>query len=240
MIGKRNSFESPSDRRGRRWHHDQEQGSPERSRNHGHGGHHGHRGHGRHGMQSSRKLSSADLQLILLAQLANCSSHGYELIKSLDDHSHGLYVPSPGMIYPALTYLEELGYAAVEMKGTKKRYSLTEAGRNHYEQNREDATRILSEMERIGAQMAQAQQAMENGQVQKSSNEVGSESLDSARQELRRALHKNEPYTTEEVKRVAEILSIAATEIRNLLGASSKTGGNSQKVSEPVILEQQA
>ncbi len=174
-------------------------------------------------MHSSRKLSSADLQLILLAQLANCSSHGYELIKSLDVHSHGLYVPSPGMIYPALTYLEELGYAAVEMEGTKKRYSLTEAGRNHFEQNREDATRILSEMERIGARIAQAQQAMESGQVQNSSNGVGSESLESARQELRRAQHKNEPYTAEEVKRVAEILSIAASEIRNLFGASSKT-----------------
>jgi DNA-binding PadR family transcriptional regulator len=67
------------------------------------------------------------------------------------------------MIYPALTYLEEIGFASVEMEGHKKRYSLTEAGRSHYGQNRDVAARILSEMERIGAQMAQARQAIESG-----------------------------------------------------------------------------
>jgi predicted O-methyltransferase YrrM len=66
------------------------------------------------------------------------------------------------MIYPALTYLEEIGLADVEMEGNKKRYRLTEAGRNHYAQNRDVAARILSDMERIGAQTAQARHAMEN------------------------------------------------------------------------------
>src|SRR5690242_15012317 len=136
MAGKRQGFFSREDDWGRRWHHDPEQDSFDRGRHRGHGGHHGHgetRGHGRHGLHSSRKLSASDLQIILLALLASRPAHGYELIKSLEDHSHGLYVPSPGMIYPALTYLEEIGFAFVEMEGNKKRYHLTEAGRNHYE-----------------------------------------------------------------------------------------------------------
>lgn len=162
MRDKRHDSLSSNDSREHRWHHGQEEGPFGRGRHHGHGGH---RGHGRHGLQSGRKLSASDLQLIILAQLATRPVHGYELIKLLEDHSHGLYIPSPGAIYPALTYLEEVGFATVEMDGTKKRYSLTEAGRSHYEQNRDAANRILKDMERIGAEMVQARQATESGLV---------------------------------------------------------------------------
>jgi DNA-binding PadR family transcriptional regulator len=226
MPGKRHTYFSPNHPWGHRWHHDPEQGSFDQGRHHGHGDHHGHgghRGYGRHGLHSSRKLCASDLQLILLALLANRPAHGYELIKALEDHSHGLYVPSPGMIYPALTYLDEIGFASVEMEGTKKRYSLTESGRNHYEQNRDGAARILSDMERIGAQMAQARQAMESGSVPEGS-EYGttSEELEATRRELKRAQHKKEPYTAEEAQRIAEILNRAAADIRRLLAASEE------------------
>jgi DNA-binding PadR family transcriptional regulator len=125
------------------------------------------------------------------------------------------------MIYPALTYLEEIGYASVEMEGTKKRYTLTEVGRNHYEQNREAAARILSDMERIGAQMAQARLAMESGLVpEESTNDATSDELENARRELRRAQRKEGPYTPGEARSVAEILNRAAADIRSLLAAS--------------------
>lgn len=220
MCGKRHGFRSSGRHGGHRWHHDPEQGPMHRGGHHGHGGHHGpggHRGYGRHGLHSGRKLSASDLQLILLALLADRPAHGYELIKALEDRSHGLYVPSPGMIYPALTYLEEIGYTSVEMEGTKKRYHLTDAGRNHYEQNRADATRILSDMERIGAEMAQARQMMESGLVSEG-NAYGTTSaeLEAARRELRSAQRKEGPYTAEEAQRVAEILNRAAVEIRRL------------------------
>lgn len=159
-----------------------------------------------------------------MALLANRHSHGYELIKALEDHSHGLYVPSPGMIYPALTYLEEIGYASVEMEGTKKRYSLTDPGRSHYERNREGAARILSEMERIGAEMARARQTME-GEPASGERENGStnEGLEAARRELRSALHKEGPYTAEQVRGVGEILNRAAAEIRRLLAGTEES-----------------
>ena len=207
----------------RRWHHDPDENFFERGRHHEHSEHHGHhgqRGQGRHGLHSGRKLSAADLQLILLALLANRPAHGYELIKALDDHSHGLYFPSPGAIYPALTYLEEIGYAWAEMEGNKKRYSLTETGQSHYTQNRETAARILSDMERIGAQMAQARQAVESGEVPANSEGETSEELENARRELRKAQHKKTPYTAEEARQIGEILNRAAGEIRRLLTAS--------------------
>src|SRR5579871_6237691 len=71
-------------------------------------------GGGRGGFGPGRKLSSADLQLLLLALLAEKPSHGYELIKALEERTTGYYSPSPGMVYPALTYLEEIGHASVE------------------------------------------------------------------------------------------------------------------------------
>ncbi|MES2909962.1 MAG: PadR family transcriptional regulator, partial [Pseudomonadota bacterium] len=86
------------------------------------------KGGGRGGMGPGRKLGSADLQLLILALLAEKPRHGYEIIKALDERSNGFYSPSPGMVYPALTYLEEIGYATVAAEGAKKLYSITETG----------------------------------------------------------------------------------------------------------------
>ena len=118
------------------------------------------------GFRRGRKLGSADLQLLLLHLLAEKPSHGYELIKGLEERSSGYYVPSPGMIYPALTYLEELGYARVEAEGAKKLYHPTEEGRRHLEQNREAVDSILVQLERIGRKMAQMRQAMAEGEAE--------------------------------------------------------------------------
>src|SRR5277367_6911114 len=112
------------------------------------GGRHGHgRGFGRFGFGGGsgmgpesfrgRKMGSVDLRLVLLTLLAERPSHGYELIKALEERSGGFYSPSPGMIYPALTWLEEVGYASVAADGAKKLYSITETGRAHLQENRE-------------------------------------------------------------------------------------------------------
>jgi len=61
-------------------------------------------------------LSAEDLQLIMLALLKDSPRHGYDIIKSLQEHSSGLYVPSPGVVYPALTYLEDAGLAVSETR----------------------------------------------------------------------------------------------------------------------------
>src|SRR5271168_1896492 len=87
------------------------------------------------GMRGSKMLASGDLQLVILALLSEKPRHGYELIKPGHEHSSGIYTPSPGMVYPALTYLEDTGFAASEAEGTKKLYHITEAGAEHLKAN---------------------------------------------------------------------------------------------------------
>jgi DNA-binding PadR family transcriptional regulator len=53
-----------------------------------------------------------------------------------------------------LTYLEELSYATAKVEGAKKLFHITDAGKEHLEQNREEVTRILDELKRYGEKMA--------------------------------------------------------------------------------------
>src|ERR1700678_2522714 len=110
-------------------------------------------GRGGGGFRTGRKLGGPDLQLLVLALLEEKPSHGYELIKALEERSGGFYSPSPGMIYPALTWLEEVGYASVAAEGAKKLYSITAAGQEYLSDNQESADAMLSQLEHIGRKM---------------------------------------------------------------------------------------
>ncbi len=161
------------------------------------------------GFRTGRKLGSDELQLLLLALLAEKPGHGYELIKSLGERSGGFYSPSPGMVYPALTYLEEIGYARVEPEGAKKLYSLTPEGQAYFEQHKSEAEAIFSQMEAIGRRMADVRRAFSGDE---------DEALDPAdiRQAvhgLKHALREKRRSSPEEQLRVAEILRRATAEI---------------------------
>jgi len=54
--------------------------------------------------------------------------HGYDIIRELEELSYGFYKPSPGVIYPTLQMLEEMGYASSTEQDGKKVYSITEEG----------------------------------------------------------------------------------------------------------------
>ena len=173
-------------------------------------------GFGGEGFRTGRKLASGDLQLVLLALLAEQPSHGYELIKALEARSDGYYTPSPGMIYPALTYLEELGYATVETLGTKKLYRVTEEGRRHLEENRTAVDAMLSQLQDIGQRMAQVRRAFAGADpTGEEADDDGFtvKELRQARRELKRVLHEKKRCSLEEAGRVAEILRRAAAEI---------------------------
>src|SRR5277367_669719 len=101
----------------------------------GHGGPGFMGGHGGGDFGWARKLGAKDLQLLILALLGERPAHGYELIKTLEERSGGFYSPSPGVIYPALTYLHDIGFASVEQQGTRKLYSITPEGKAHLEAN---------------------------------------------------------------------------------------------------------
>ncbi len=109
------------------------------------------------GMRAAKMLASGDLRLIILALLSEKPGHGYEIIKAIEEHSSGIYSPSPGMVYPALTYLEELGYTASESEGTKKLYRITEAGTAHLNENRAGVEETLDQLARFGRKVSQFQ-----------------------------------------------------------------------------------
>jgi DNA-binding PadR family transcriptional regulator len=117
------------------------------------GGFMGPEGFGGGDFRTGRKLASADLQLLILALLADKPRHGYELIKAFEERSKGFYSPSPGMVYPALTYLEELGFARVEAEGTRKLYHITQEGTDYLHKHRATVDSIFAQLEQVGQKM---------------------------------------------------------------------------------------
>jgi DNA-binding PadR family transcriptional regulator len=183
-----------------------------------HGGRHGF-GRGGHGffggrgggdLPWGRRLGSTELQLVILALLAERPAHGYELIKMLEERSGGFYSPSPGVIYPALTYLDEIGHAEAEPDGTRKLYRITVAGQAHLTANRATADAILEAMSRIGGRMEQVREAFAGvGDA----DGGASDELHRARHALRHALHRKRGCDPAEARRIAAILDRAAGEI---------------------------
>jgi DNA-binding PadR family transcriptional regulator len=172
---------------------------------------------GGRGFGMGRKLASADLQLLILGLLAEKPRHGYEIIKALDERSKGFYVPSPGMVYPALTYLEEIGHATVEVDGTRKLYHITEAGKDHLQSNRSSADAMFAQFGRVGERMDRVRRAMraeESGQgAEGEAERGGSRELLAARRELKAALAGKWDAPREEQQRIAAILQRATAEI---------------------------
>ena len=177
-------------------------------------------GPGGRGMRTGRKLGSGDLQLLVLALLADKPRHGYEIIRVLEERSQGFYSPSPSMVYPALTYLEEIGYATVAVDGTRKLYHVTEEGRAHLAANQPQVDAMFEQFDRIGEKMDDVRRAFsddagaEHGRGRFDFGRGGSEELWQARSELKEAMMTLRGSSIEEQRRVAEILRRAAAEIR--------------------------
>ncbi|HVN45780.1 MAG TPA: PadR family transcriptional regulator [Steroidobacteraceae bacterium] len=168
-------------------------------------------GRGGRAFVAGRRLASGDLQLVLLALLAERPSHGYELIKALEERSGGFYSPSPGMVYPALTWLEEVGYASVASEGAKKLYSITAAGQGYLKENREAADAMLGQLSWIGRKMGRVREIFGGPDEEEDADAHG---VGAARRELRQALREAHGASPEERQRVAQILREAAARIR--------------------------
>lgn len=105
----------------------------------------GHGGRGRHG----RPFDYGELRFLVLAMIADAPRHGYELMKAIEERMGGSYSPSPGVIYPTLAWLEDMGYALVENVGaSRKRYRVTPEGSAFIAANR---AAIDALFERTGA-----------------------------------------------------------------------------------------
>ncbi len=166
------------------------------------------------GIPGGRKLSSADLQLVILALLENQQAHGYELIRAIEARSNGFYIPSPGMIYPALTYIEEIGQAAVEQDGNRKLYRITGEGRQYLEANRAKVEATLAALSRVGSRMEQVREAFAGLDAP---DPMAADELHRARHALKHALIRTRDCTPSEARRIAAILERAVSEILNVV-----------------------
>jgi len=94
-----------------------------------------------------RMFDQGDLRLVVLSLIAEQPRHGYELIKEIEARSGGSYAPSPGVIYPLLTMLEEMGFARMEAsEGAKKLYAITTEGEAELAENRAAAEHLTARM----------------------------------------------------------------------------------------------
>ena len=147
---------------------------------HGGFGRHGRRGHGGglggglggdgsdEMMHAGRLMAQGDLRLIVLALIAEQPRHGYDLIKEIETLSGGLYAPSPGVIYPLLTMLEEMGLARLDSsEGSKKLYARIDHGQADLAGKRANAEQLLERLAAVkermsGGRAPQIVRAMEN------------------------------------------------------------------------------
>jgi DNA-binding PadR family transcriptional regulator len=94
----------------------------------------------------SRFFGKGDLKYVILDLLKDKPSHGYEIIRAMEDRFHGLYSPSAGSVYPTLQLLEDMGYVKSAEQDGKKVYTITEEGRQFLKESEETVDRIKGHM----------------------------------------------------------------------------------------------
>jgi DNA-binding PadR family transcriptional regulator len=170
---------------------------------------------GRHGMgggdmiRAGRMLATGDLRLIALALIAEQPRHGYEIIKVLEEKTAGWYSPSPGIVYPTLTYLEEAGYVTAQAEGAKKLYTITEEGRAHLEDNRDFVDAVLERLAAVGRRITRMRRRFGEDE-----HEPLPRLVRAALDNLREAAGKRLEDDAEAEAKIVDILARAAADIR--------------------------
>lgn len=131
-------------------------------------GRHGPRySHGPHGEERLRErgrrgrvFDAREFQILLLRLIGDEPRHGYELIREIETRSGGLYAPSPGMVYPTLSYLVEAGLIAeAATEGARKSFAITPAGQGHLDEYRENLTSVFARLDALAAKKDRADPA---------------------------------------------------------------------------------
>ncbi len=100
------------------------------------------------GGREGRMFDSGELRLVILALIAEKPTHGYEIIKALGERVGGEYSPSPGVVYPTLTMLEDMGYATTRTDdANRKLYAITPEGQAHLTENKPQADAIFARLD---------------------------------------------------------------------------------------------
>jgi DNA-binding PadR family transcriptional regulator len=160
------------------------------------GGRHGYGFRG--GRGPMRFFGAGDLRYVILQLISEKPSHGYEIIKSIQERLGGTYAPSPGVVYPMLTMLEEMGHATVVTEGARKLYTITEEGSKALAENKAVVDALFARMDQV-----RGEQGGERAQQ-----------IERAVANFRMALRmKKGPLTTEQIHAITDIIDAAAKQI---------------------------
>lgn len=109
-------------------------------------------GGGRGGRGGRRRVfDGAELRLVLLALIGEQPRHGYDLIKAIEERSGGAYAPSPGVVYPTITMLEDMGHIAEQAaEGSKRLFAITDAGKLEIGEQAEKVEALFARIEAMG------------------------------------------------------------------------------------------
>jgi len=91
-------------------------------------------------------FGKGDLKYVILDLLRDKPRYGYEVIRALEERSHGFYTPSPGVVYPTLQMLEETGLASAAERDGKKIYTITEEGRKFLTEQKDFTDKVKHHM----------------------------------------------------------------------------------------------
>ena len=110
----------------------------------GSGGRRGRRG------RRGRMFESGELRLVLLKLVADEPRHGYDLIRAIEEMTGGEYAPSPGVVYPTLTLLQDMGFIEeAKDKSARKPFQITDSGREHLEERMEEAEDLIERLKEL-------------------------------------------------------------------------------------------
>ena len=115
-----------------------------------------------------RMFDGGELRLVLLKLIADQPRHGYDLIREIEELTGGAYAPSPGVVYPTITLLADMGLIEEQAaEGAKKLFAVTAAGTVHLEENKEQVAELFARLAEVGAQrertdVAPVRRAMHN------------------------------------------------------------------------------
>ena len=178
-----------------------------------------------------RMLASGDLRMVALYLIEQQPRHGYDLIKAIEEKTGGIYVPSPGVIYPALTFLEEANYVTSLAEGNKRLYTITDEGKAHLAENRDAVEATLAHLGRIGEQYHKVRERWEEAErdnrgphrPDRDMPDVPRE-VNEARRDLKDAIREmSRTRDPEALHRLAHILRQAAADIRQGKGTPPET-----------------
>jgi DNA-binding PadR family transcriptional regulator len=115
-------------------------------------------GGGRGGRGGRRRMFDAgELRLVLLKLIADQPRHGYDLIRAIEELTHGAYAPSPGVVYPTLTMLQDMGLIEeAPGEGSRKAFQITEEGNAHLAEKEEEVAGLFERLEDVGGDQRKA------------------------------------------------------------------------------------